>query len=183
MIANSIRMNRVVIFIELLLIACGKPTPKSESKADSLRLADSIAAANANKANPSPQTTESEVAEGDPEYKSEAGHDTSWSMYAGEYTLQSSSEAEAGSSLTLTYVNGSTFTISITKMVADFCSGTISGEVTFDSSYTATFEADGHPVTLTFTEGPTKIEVQDPERQLGVGTCEHNGTFININAD
>jgi hypothetical protein len=168
-------MKYLPLLFLLLAFACGKPTSQSESKADSLQRADSLAAANAAETI-STQTADSEVVEGEAKSPQNA-----ISFYAGEYALQSSSEAEDGSSLTLTYKSGSTFTISITKMVADFCSGTIESEISFDANNTAKFEGDGHPVTVKLVNGT--VEVEDPERQLGVGTCEFNGTFISINAD
>lgn len=115
------------------------------------------------------------------EYESKNMVNDAWKgvvMYAGEYKLESNSEAEDGSTLTLTHIDRFVFNIAITKMVADFCSGTIESEIDLGNFPTATFESAGHPVTITFVDG--KIDVQDPERQLAVGLCDYNGTFIRI---
>jgi hypothetical protein len=168
-------MKYIPLILLLLAVACSKPSTESTASADSLkRDTVSIAIINETSASQTPGTesdeTESQEAE-DP-------INDALMMYGGEYTLDSSSEAEDGSSLTLTYKSGSTFTISITKMVADFCSGTLEAEITFDENNVAKFDGDGHPVTVKLVN--KTVVVEDPERQLGVGTCEFNGTFLNI---
>lgn len=169
-------MKCTLVLIALLAIACGKPSTESEASADTLKR-DTTTTANINETSTA-QSSEIESDKIDSPEADEPQNDALM-MYGGEYTLDSGSEAENGSSLTLTYKSGSTFTISITKMVADFCSGTIEGEISFDSSNIATFDGGGHPVTVKLVNG--KVEVEDPERQLGVGTCDYNGTFLNIN--
>jgi hypothetical protein len=183
-------MKYLTLILLLLTFACGKPASESATSTDSLSW-DTASTVRPVELSTTSENTEYESVESysdslgsELEYENEYMVNNAWQgllSYAGEYVLESSSEAEDGSSLSLTHVDRFIFSISITKMVADFCSGTISGEINLDHFPTATFDGGGHPVTITLKEG--KIEVQDPERQLGVGTCDYNGTFVNINAD
>jgi hypothetical protein len=174
-------MKHTALIFLLLFAACGKPATETEQTAvDTVKIEvpnetivtvteDTTVAEGSNNEADALWESEPEEEEGD------APRDDSFNMYNGEYTLQSSSEAEEGS-LTLTYQYGFTFTISITKSVADFCSGTIEGELTIDEYKTGSFEYDGKPVHIRFTL--SGIEVEDPERQPGVGTCEYSGTYV-----
>jgi hypothetical protein len=169
-----------LIFL-LLLVACGKPTTETEQTAvDTIKI--EVPNETAGTVTEDTTITEGSNNEADALWESEPEEeggdpprDDSFNMYNGEYTLQSSSEAEQGS-LTLTYQYGFTFAITITKSVDDFCSGTIEGELTIDDNKTGSFEYDGKPVNIRFTL--SGIEVEDPERQLGVGTCEYSGTYV-----
>jgi hypothetical protein len=169
----------------LLAIACGKPTSLSESTADSLENSespDTTTLVTITEGAKITETTDNEGTNNEADalwesdgQEAEDPQNDALTVYNGEYTLQSSSEAESGS-LTINYKSGSTFTISITKMVADFCSGTIEGEFSVDEYKQGTFEYDGHPVNISMTL--SGITVEDPERQLGVGTCEYSGTYV-----
>jgi hypothetical protein len=179
------------ILLLILVIACGKPTSESvQSATDSLENSqptDTATLVTITDATPITETPDNEGSNNEADalwesddQEAEDPLDDALNVYNGEYTLQSSSEAMEGS-LTIRYTSGFTFAISITKMVADFCSGTIEGEFSIDEYKTGSFEYDGKPVRVSLTL--SGITVEDPERQLGVGTCEYSGTYVNMEGD
>jgi hypothetical protein len=175
-------MRYSLFIIVILAVACGKPSTESTSSADSVtaKPTDTVTLVTTTDDTEANETSINEADalwESDETQEAEDPLNDALTVYNGEYTLQSSSEAEEGS-LKLTYKSGSTFTISITKMVADFCSGTIEGEFTIDEYNRGSFEYDGHPVEVLLTL--SGIEVKDPERQLGVDTCTYSGRFVNL---
>jgi hypothetical protein len=177
-------MRHTLFFIAVLTLACGKPSTESSSSADSVssELTDTAKLVTLNDGTQVSETADNEGTNNEADalwesdgQEAEDPQADPLTVYNGEYTLQSSSEAMEGS-LKLTYKGASTFTISITKMVADFCSGTIEGEFSIDDYNTGSFEYDGKPVNVNLSL--SGITVKDPERQLGVGTCEYSGTFV-----